>query len=76
MVSLGPGNIDLITIKALEVLKNSDVICIPTKSKDNSFDKSLTYKIINQLMLKHNFKTKIVPVYTPMNFKKMIGSVK
>ncbi len=70
MVSLGPGDIDLITIKALESLKESDVICIPTKSQDHSFDKSMTYKIIKALMDKHNFNTKIVPVYTPMHFKK------
>jgi len=70
MVSLGPGDIDLITIKALEVLKNSDVICVPTKSSNNSFDKSMTYKIIKALMDKHNFNTKIIPVYTPMHFKK------
>ena len=70
MVSLGPGDIDLITIKALESLKESDVICIPTKSSDNSFEKSMTYKIIKALMDKHNFNTKIVPVYTPMHFKK------
>jgi len=69
MVSLGPGDIDLITIKALEVLKNSDVICIPTKSTDNSFEKSMTYKIIKALMDKHNFNVKVVPVYTPMHFK-------
>jgi len=70
MVSLGPGDIDLITIKALEVLKNSDVICVPTKSSNNSFNKSMTYKIIKALMDKHNFNTKIIPVYTPMHFKK------
>ena len=69
MVSLGPGDIDLITIKALDVLKNSDVICIPTKSTDNSFEKSMTYKIIKALMDKHNFNVKVVPVYTPMHFK-------
>ena len=69
MVSLGPGDIDLLTIRALEVLKSSDVICVPTKSSDNSFDKSMTYKIIKALMTKHNFNTKIVPVYTPMHFK-------
>ena len=70
MVSLGPGDIDLLTIKALEVLKKSDVICIPTKSSDNSFDKSMTYKIIKALMQKHNFNVTVVPVYTPMHFKK------
>ena len=69
MVSLGPGDIDMITIKALRALQNSDCICIPTKSSDNSFGKSLTYKIIKALMDEHNFNKKIIPVYTPMNFK-------
>jgi len=70
MVSLGPGDIDLITVKALEVLKKSDTICIPTKSEDHSFKKSLTFKIIDALMKKHNFEKNIIPVYTPMHFKK------
>jgi precorrin-2/cobalt-factor-2 C20-methyltransferase len=30
----------------------------------------MTYKIVKALMDKHNFNTKIVPVYTPMHFKK------
>ena len=70
MVSLGPGDIDLLTIKALNILENSDVICVPTKSSDNSFDRSMTYKIIKSLMDKYNFEVNIVPVYTPMHFKK------
>ncbi len=69
MVSLGPGDIELITVKALKALQNSDIICVPTKSKDNSFTKSLTYKIVKALMTEHNFNTKIIPVYTPMHFK-------
>jgi len=70
MVSLGPGDIDLLTLKALENLKNSDVICVPTKSENHSFEKSMTYKIIKKLMDKHNFSKPIVAVYTPMHFKK------
>lgn len=69
MVSLGPGDTELITIKALKALQNSDTICVPTKSEDHSFKKSLTYKIVKQLMNEHNFKKEIVPVYTPMHFK-------
>ena len=69
MVSLGAGDAELITIKALKALQKSDVICVPTKSKDGSFNKSLTYKIIKTIMDEHNFSTKIIPVYTPMNFK-------
>ncbi len=53
MVSLGPGDIELITIKALKALKESDAICIPTKSEDRSFKKSLTHKIIKALMQEH-----------------------
>lgn len=68
MVSLGPGDIELLTLKALEVLKNVDVICVPTKSSDNSFKKSLTYKIIFKLMQKYGFEKKLIPVYSPMRF--------
>ncbi len=70
MVSLGPGDIDLITIKALKVLKSSDAICVPTKSEDHSFKKSLTHKIVTKLMEEHNFTKPIIPVYTPMHFCK------
>ncbi len=70
MVSLGPGDIELITIKAIKALKESDAICIPTKSEDRSFKKSLTHKIIKALMQEHNFKKPLIPVYTPMHFKK------
>ena len=70
MVSLGPGDIDLITVKALNALKASDAICVPTKSADQSFEKSLTHKIVTSLMQEHGFKKPIIPVYTPMHFKK------
>ncbi|MCK5854588.1 MAG: precorrin-2 C(20)-methyltransferase [Sulfurovaceae bacterium] len=70
MVSLGPGDIDLITIKALKALKASDAICIPTKSKDHSFEKSMTHKIVTKLMEEHDFSRPIIPVYTPMHFRK------
>ena len=69
MVSLGAGDAELITIKALRALQKSDAICVPTKSADGSFKKSLTYKIIKTLMDEHNFEKKIIPVYTPMHFK-------
>ncbi len=70
MVSLGPGDIDLITVKALKALQASDAICIPTKSADQSFEKSLTHKIVKALMQEHGFTKPIIPVYTPMHFKK------
>ena len=67
MVSLGPGDYELITIKALKALKNCDAICVPTKSK-GSFDKSITYKIITKLMSEFSFNKEIIPMYTPMKF--------
>ncbi len=69
MVSLGPGDIDLITIKALKALKSSDAICVPTKSSDNSFKRSLTHKIVKALMEEHEFKKPLIPVYTPMHYR-------
>jgi len=68
MVSLGPGDTKLLTIEALESLKRVDAICVPTKSSDNSFKKSLTYKIIKKLFKEHNFEKKLIPVYSPMRF--------
>ena len=69
MVSLGAGDSELVTIKALKTLQNSNLICIPTKSKDNSFEKSITHKIVQSLFDEFSFQTKIIPVYTPMKFK-------
>ncbi len=69
MVSLGPGDFELVTIKALKSLKNSTVICVPTKSPDNSFKKSLTYKIVKKLMKEFEFERDIIPIYAPMHFK-------
>ena len=69
MVSLGPGDYELITIKALRALKNSDAICVPTKSADHSFKRSMTYKIVKKLMDEFGFDKPIIPMYTPMNFK-------
>jgi len=69
MVSLGPGESELITLKALRALQKSDAICVPTKSADQSFDKSLTHKIVTQLMKEHGFEKPLIPVYTPMHFR-------
>jgi len=70
MVSLGPGDSELVTIKALKALQGCDAICIPTKSEDRSFHRSLTHKIVQELMKAHNFNKPLIPVYTPMHFKK------
>ncbi|SKB40941.1 precorrin-2 C(20)-methyltransferase [Malaciobacter marinus] len=69
MVSLGPGDYELITLKALKALQSCDAICIPTKSANNSFEKSMTYKIVKKLMDEFNFEKTIIPMYSPMRFK-------
>ena len=69
MVSLGPSDYELVTIKALKALQTSGAICIPTKSSDNSFTKSITYKIVKDLMDEFKFHKPIIPIYSPMNFK-------
>ena len=69
MVSLGPGDPELVTIKALKALKNCGAICIPTKSADNSFKRSITHKIVTRLMEEFGFDKPILPIYSPMNFK-------
>ncbi len=66
-VSLGPGDYELLTIKALKALQKSEVICIPTKSK-GSFKRSLAYLIIEDIKRDFNLKAKLYPVYVPMKF--------
>lgn len=68
MVSLGPGDPELLTLKALNTLKQCDAICIPTKSEDHSFEKSMTYKIVSSVVDLTN--KEVVAVYAPMKFKK------
>jgi precorrin-2/cobalt-factor-2 C20-methyltransferase len=36
MVSLGPGDVELLTLKALNAFKECQAICVPTKSEDKS----------------------------------------
>ncbi len=69
MVSLGPGDHELITLKALKALQNSDAIVVPTKSSDNSFTRSMTHKIVSKLMDEFGFDKPLIPMYSPMNFK-------
>jgi len=68
MVSLGPGDVELLTLKALNAFKVCDVICVPTKSEDKSFTKSITHKIVSEALEILGVEKKIVPVYSPMRF--------
>ena len=68
MVSLGPGDVELLTLKALNAFKDSQAICVPTKSEDRSFGKSISYKIVQNALEVLGEKKEIVPVYSPMRF--------
>ena len=68
MVSLGPGDVELLTLKALNAFKDCDAICVPTKSKDDSFTKSISYTIVSSALEILGVKKEIVPVYSPMHF--------
>jgi len=70
MVSLGPGDVELLTLKALNAFKNCEAICVPTKSDDNSFTKSISHKIVSSALEILDVKREIIPVYSPMRFKK------
>jgi len=69
MVSLGPGDAELLTYKALKAFENSDAICVPTKSPDNSFDKSISHKIVSDALRLLGIEKELIPVYSPMRFK-------
>lgn len=66
-ISLGPGDIELITIKALNLIKKSDILVVPSKSS-NSFNRSVTYKILQKLFKEYRFTKKLYLLYTPMDF--------
>jgi len=68
MVSLGPGDIELLTLKACRAFEESDAICVPTKSSDSSFDKSISYKIVKEALEFLGIKRELIPVYSPMVF--------
>lgn len=70
MVSLGPGDSELITLKALKALQKCDAICVPTKSDDRTFTKSLTHKIVSEIMQENGFLKPLIPIYSPMHFLK------
>ena len=69
MVSLGPGDVELLTLKALNAFKDCNAICVPTKSVDNSFTKSISFTIVSKALKLLNVKKEIIPVYSPMQFK-------
>jgi len=59
-IGLGPGDPELITLKALNILKDSDVVVTPQSDKNG---RSLAKEIIS----KHVSSSKIYTYYFPMN---------
>ena len=68
MVSLGPGDAKLLTYKALEAFRECDAICVPTKSADTSFAKSISHTIVTQALELIGVQKPLVAVYSPMRF--------
>ncbi|OGI03273.1 MAG: hypothetical protein A2Y25_05070 [Candidatus Melainabacteria bacterium GWF2_37_15] len=66
IISLGPGDPDLITIKAIKALEKCDIIFVPVRSKILEWEGSVAYKILSRL--EHNFQSKFQPIYTPMSY--------
>jgi precorrin-2/cobalt-factor-2 C20-methyltransferase len=69
MVSLGPGDPDLLSLRGLEVLRRAEAIAVPTKSSDGTFGRSLTHRIVTELMERYGFDRPLVPVYAPMKLR-------
>ena len=68
MVSLGPGDVELLTLKALNAFSACDAICIPTKSQNNTYDKSISYQIVQKALQLLQIEKELIPVYSPMHF--------
>lgn len=68
MVSLGSGDFKLLTIKALEAIKSSQIICVPTKNID-SIEESKSYQILKKALEYLNIERILKPIYTPMKLK-------
>mgnify|MGYP006288750935 CR=1 FL=1 len=83
VISLGPGNPELITIQALKALAQSEVIFMPTKSEDLSWDRSVAFKILKNIKNAHaewfneaetpfkfmkTWEDKFFPLLSPMKY--------
>ena len=64
-VGVGPGDPELLTLKAIRIIKNSDVIYVPTKS---TIDKSFALSIIKDYILNSEIK----PAVFPMSYNEKI----
>ncbi len=58
-VGVGPGDPELITLKAIKIIEKSDVIYVPTKS---TIEKSFAYSIIKEFVKHATVKPAIFPM--------------
>ena len=64
-VGVGPGDPELMTLKAAHVLRAADAIAVPVKAPDDNPAESLSYKIAMQAVPEISFK-RLVPIEMPM----------
>ena len=68
MISLGPGSVHLLTLAALEAFRECEAICVPTKSEDGDFSRSVSYKIVKEALKRIGEDKILIPIYTPMRY--------
>ncbi|MDD4601893.1 MAG: precorrin-2 C(20)-methyltransferase [Negativicutes bacterium] len=65
-IGVGPGAADLLTVRAANILKDVDIVCVPRSSQDNE---SVALKVAGSYITD---KTKIIEISTPMTRDKAI----
>jgi precorrin-2/cobalt-factor-2 C20-methyltransferase len=83
IISLGPGKPELITLQALQALKECEKIFVQTRSKELTWKGSVSYRILESIIINYPewfeilsskkeypefIKDKLVPIYTPMSY--------
>ena len=66
IISIGPGNPELITVQAINTLEKCDIVFVPVRTKELSWVGSIAYKILSNIKI--NMQAKLHPLYTPMNY--------
>lgn len=85
IISLGPGNPELITIQGLRALDECEEIFVPVRSKTLEWEGSVAYRILTSIKNTHKdwfkdtpnglefidkWENKLTPIYTPMSYSK------
>lgn len=83
IISIGPGNPELITIQALKTLQACDTIFVQTRSKELTWEGSVAHKILTNIQQTYSewfnsptntldfikeWDKKLYPLYSPMNY--------